>query len=215
MVWGLVTQGDRRHPWVTMEDMERSWEGNRQEGRGLQMEGIGCKCQTFFFFLNSFLRGKRKQTSDILFPLLYTNLKRSFSKILCCHNDTWFHLNLTFLQFWASQCIFLTEMFVLRYVTVLCICPCLCLQIGFPTGSELTWQTSMLFSYIVRLIYVNKTICMVICLSSRFKSIILWPRMTYLVPRLSQNAPCGWEAWCHSLSFEIFLSFINRLLVTI
>ena len=53
---------------------------------------------------------------------------------------------------------------------------------------------------------------MVTCLSSRFKSIILWPGMTYLVPRLSQNAPCVWGVWCHSLSFETFLSFINRLL---
>ena len=35
-------------------------------------------------------------------------------------------------------------------------------------GSELTWQTSMLYSYTVLLIYVNETICMVICLSSRF-----------------------------------------------
>ena len=35
-------------------------------------------------------------------------------------------------------------------------------------GSELTWQTNMLYSYIVLLIYVNETICMVICLSSRF-----------------------------------------------
>ena len=53
---------------------------------------------------------------------------------------------------------------------------------------------------------------MVTCLSSKFKSIILWPGVTYLVPRLSQNAPCVWGAWYHSLSFETFLSFINRLL---
>ena len=33
-----------------------------------------------------------------------------------------------------------------------------------PNGSEPTWQTSMLYSDIVPLIYVNKTICMVICL---------------------------------------------------
>ena len=47
-------------------------------------------------------------------------------------------------------------------------------------------------------------ICMEICLSSRFMSIDLWLGMTHLVPRLSQNACCGWGAWCHSLSFETF-----------
>ena len=50
-------------------------------------------------------------------------------------------------------------------------------------------------------------ICMGICLSSRFTSVVLWPGMTHLVPRLSQNASCGWEGWCHSLSFETFPSF--------
>ena len=53
-----------------------------------------------------------------------------------------------------------------------------------------------------------------ICVSTRFKSIVLCPGMTLLVPRLSQNTSCGWGAWCHSLIFETFLSFINRLLVT-
>ena len=37
-------------------------------------------------------------------------------KILCCYDDTWFHLNLTFLKPWANQCIFLMEMFFLSYV---------------------------------------------------------------------------------------------------
>ena len=40
--------------------------------------------------------------------------------------------------------------------------------------------------------------CMVICPSSRFKLIILWPRMNYLMPRLSQNGSYGWGAWCNS-----------------
>ena len=40
--------------------------------RGLQMEGVGCKCQTFFI---SLLRCRRKQTtSNTFFPLLCTNL---------------------------------------------------------------------------------------------------------------------------------------------
>ena len=59
--------------------------------------------------------------------------------------------------------------------------PRLCLQV-LPKGSEPIWQTSMLYSDTVPLIYVNKTICMVICPSTRFKSIILWPGMNYLVP---------------------------------
>ena len=66
-----------------------------------------------------------------------------------------------------------------------------------PNGSEPTWQTSMLYSDIVPLIYVNETICMVICpwmiQVNRFM-----PRMNHLVPRLSQNASYGWGAWCHS-----------------
>ena len=75
-----------------------------------------------------------------------------------------------------------------------------------PLGSEPTWQTCMLYSDIVPLIYVNETICMVICPSSRFKLIILWPKMNHLVPRLSQREGPG-----AILSFKTFLSFINRL----
>ena len=105
------------------------------------------------------------------------------------------------------------EMFVLSYVNVLCIYPKLCLQVHLPNGLEPTWQTSMLYSDIVSLIYVNKTICMVICPSTRFKSIIFWLGMNHLVPRLSQNASYG-EGPGTILSFKIFLSLINRLLVT-
>ena len=56
----------------------------------------------------------------------------------------------------------------------------------------------MLYSDIVPLIYVNESICMVICPSSRFKLIILWPKVNHLLPRLPQNASYGWGAWCHS-----------------
>ena len=45
-----------------------------RKARGLQMEEIAYKCQTFL----SLLSGRRKQTSDIFF-LLYTNLKGGFS----------------------------------------------------------------------------------------------------------------------------------------
>ena len=75
-----------------------------------------------------------------------------------------------------------------------------------PFGSEPTWQTSMLYSDIVSLIYVNETICMVICSSSRFKLIILRSGMDHLVPRLSQNASYGWGACCHSVLRHTCLS---------
>ena len=51
------------------------------------------------------------------------------------------------------------EMFVLSYVNVLCIYRKFCLQVVPPNGSEPTWQTSMLYSDIVSLIYVNEAIC--------------------------------------------------------
>ena len=44
---------------------------------------------------------------------------------------------------------------------------------------------------IVLLIYVNESIYLETCLSSRFMSIVLWHRMTHLVPMLSQNGCCG------------------------
>ena len=70
--------------------------------------------------------------------------------------DTWLHLNLTFLKPWDNQCVFLMEMFVLSYVNILCIYPRLYLQVPLPKDSEPTWQTSILHSYIVLLIYVNE-----------------------------------------------------------
>ena len=71
----------------------------------------------------------------------------------------------------------------------------------------------MRFSYgNIFLSYVNELcICLEICLSSRFMSIVLWPGMTHPVPLLSQNACCGRGAWCSSLSFEVFL-FSNHQL---
>ena len=53
--------------------VERKSRGPQGE-KGLQMEEIACKCQTFL----SLLSGRRKQISNIFF-LLYTNLKRGFS----------------------------------------------------------------------------------------------------------------------------------------
>ena len=47
-----------------------------RNARGLQMEEIGCKCQTSFS-----LSLKRQEETNVrfFFPLLYTNLKRGFS----------------------------------------------------------------------------------------------------------------------------------------
>ena len=61
----------------------------------------------------------------------------------------------------------------------------------------------MLYSDIVPLIYVNDTICMVLCPSLRFKLILLWPKMNHLEPRLSQNTSYGWGAWCRSKFWDI------------
>ena len=72
-----------------------------------------------------------------------------------------------------NQCLFLMEMFVLSYANVLCLYPKLCLQVGSASWPR-TYLTSMLYSDIVPLIYVNETICMVVCPSLRFKLIILW-----------------------------------------
>jgi len=63
------------------------WEGNRQESQGSLNRGNRAARVRFFSL-----------------------------KILCCHDDTWFHPNLTFLKPWAHQCLFLMEMFLLSYV---------------------------------------------------------------------------------------------------
>ena len=64
----------------------------------------------------------------------------------------------------------------------------------------------MLYSDIVPLIYVNETICVVICPSTGFKSIIVWPEMNYLVLGLSQMQFMD-EGPGAILSFKTFLSF--------
>jgi len=64
-----------------------------RKARGLQMEEIACKCQTFL----SLLSGRRKQTSNIF--SFSIQIQREVSlKILCCHNDTWFRLKLAILE---------------------------------------------------------------------------------------------------------------------
>ena len=48
----------------TSNESERAVTGRK--ARGLQMEGIGCKCRT----LSSLLGGRRKQTRDFFLPSL-------------------------------------------------------------------------------------------------------------------------------------------------
>ena len=80
----------------------------------------------------SLLSGRRRQTTYqplFFFFILYSKLKmRCLFKILWCHDDTWFHLDLTFLKPWDNQCIFLMEMFFLSYGNKLCIYLRLCLS---------------------------------------------------------------------------------------
>ena len=81
------------------------WEGNRQEGQGPPNGRKRLQVSEIFFL--SPLSSRRKQTTSVKFFSL---------KILCCHDDTWFHLNLTFLKPWVNQCVFLMELFSLSYV---------------------------------------------------------------------------------------------------
>ena len=78
-VWN--SQGGRKDKLFTVfvdQDLETGVDENEgvtdRMARGLQMEEIACKCQTFLFLLS----GRRKQTSNNFF-LLYTNLKGGFS----------------------------------------------------------------------------------------------------------------------------------------
>ena len=59
--------------------------------------------------------------------------------------------------------------------------------------------------------YVNELyVFLGICLSSRFRSIVFWPRMTQFVPMLSQNACCEWPgATLPVLKLFFFLSLSN------
>ena len=65
---------------VPQEPVPSFWSvGERVTGRkarGLQMEEIACKCQTFL----SLLSGRRKQTNNIFFPSLYKFKERFLLK---------------------------------------------------------------------------------------------------------------------------------------
>ena len=77
----LLTMPKSLTVWITTNcgKFFKIWEYQTErvtgrKARGLQMEEISCKCQTFL----SLLSGRKKQTGDIFF-LLYTNLKGGFS----------------------------------------------------------------------------------------------------------------------------------------
>ena len=110
-VWQLLKMFNRTILWPcnsTSRDLPKRHENiwpqkservTGRKARGLQMEEMGCKCQTIFL---SLLSSRRKQTSVRFFsPSLYKFKKRFLLKF-CFHDDTWFHLNLTFLKSWAN-----------------------------------------------------------------------------------------------------------------
>ena len=91
----------------------------------------------------------------IFFPSLYKFKRRFVSlKIVCCHNDTWFHLKLTILKPRDNQCLFLMEMFILRYANVLYIYPKLCLQV-----CSVFWLRTYLINQYVILQYCSSNLC--------------------------------------------------------
>ena len=68
---------DKRMRESFPRQVDRKSRGPQGE-RGLQMEEIACKCQTFL----SLLSGRRKQTGDIFFSSLY-KFKRRFLLKYC------------------------------------------------------------------------------------------------------------------------------------
>ena len=56
-----------------------------------------------------------------IFPFSTQILKAVSFKVLCCHDNTWLHLNFTLLKPWADQPVPLMEKFVLSYVNKLYI----------------------------------------------------------------------------------------------
>ena len=195
---------------ISQSSAERDERVTSRKLRGLQTDEIGCKCQTFFL---SPVRGRRKQTTTV----------RSFSlKILCCHDNTLFYLNLTFLKPWANQCVFLMEMFFVSYVKETMYLP---QNLGFfksvpPKTQTLNQQwlnkPVLLTHGNVLLSYVNETMHLLGNLPF-FKIHVncFIVGMIQFVPMLSQNA-CYWRwAWCSSFSFEVLLYLISNLLTDI
>ena len=79
-----------------------------------------------------------------------------------------------------------------------------------------SWLRTYLTNQYVRLRYCSPNLCEQNYLYGNlsFYKIQVNHFMARLVSRLSQNASYRWGPWCHS-EFKTFLSFINRLWVTI
>ena len=96
-------------------------------------------------------RGNKLQVADI-FPFSVEN--------------TWFHLNLTFLKPWANQCVFLMGMFFLNYVNETMY---VLWNLPFFNGFCLRLTFFFFFSQTLGWSWLNKPVSM---------SIILWSGMT-------------------------------------
>ena len=83
------------------------------------------------------------------------------------------------------------EMFALSYANELCFTIDPVFKLVLPKTQNRLKKPVWFTHANVLLSYVNETICLETCLSSRFMSIILWPSTTHLVPMLSQNTCCG------------------------
>ena len=145
------------------------------------MEEIGCKRQTFFI---SPLSRRRKQTTSVRFFSL---------KFLCCHDDTWFHPNLTVLKPWANQCVFLLEMFFLSYVN-----ETMYLLWNLPFFKMVPPQTNFFFSFTKPWADNSST-------NQYSYQLFYGCGMTHLVPSYLKNAYCGRGAWWNSVSPEVSL----------
>ena len=92
LFWAPAPTNLQSFTWLIQFDL------TDRKARGLQMEKIGCKCQTFLFLLSS----RKKQTNDIssFFFRSLCKFKRKFLLKYCVAViiDTWFHLKLTILK---------------------------------------------------------------------------------------------------------------------
>ena len=157
------------------------WESNRQEGQGSPMEETGCKCQTFFS-LSLKWQEETNHKCQIVFSL----------KILCCHDDTWFHLNLTFLKPWANQCVFLMEMFFINYVN-----ETVYLLWNLPLFKMVPPKTNFLS-------FLKPWADNISTNQYSYQLFYGWG-MTHVMPSSLKNSYCGRGAWWNSVSLKVSL----------
>ena len=105
-------------------------------------------------------------------------------KILCCYDDTSFHLNSTFFKPWAKQYIFLMEMFFLSCVN---------------ETMYLLWNLPFF-----KMVPPKTNFWLMIAQQYSYQLFYGWG-MTHLVPSYLKNAYCGRGAWWNSISLEMSL----------